>query len=24
MQSAILITLPDDEQFKHVLMPMRE
>lgn len=24
MQSAILITVPDDEQFKHVLMPMRE
>lgn len=24
MQSAILITLPDDDQFKHILMPMRE
>lgn len=24
MQSAILITLPDDDQFNHVLMPMRE
>lgn len=24
IQSGILITLPDDEQFKHILMPMRE
>lgn len=24
MQSAVLITLPDDDQFRHVLMPMRE
>ncbi|MXS86363.1 DNA polymerase III subunit beta [Nitrosomonas sp. HPC101] len=24
MQSAILITLPDDDWFKHILMPMRE
>ncbi len=24
MQSAVLITLPDNDQFRHVLMPMRE
>jgi DNA polymerase-3 subunit beta len=24
MQSAVLITLPNDDQFKHILMPMRE